>query len=1542
MTSSVELNHLEETVARLRELHAAAADDHRMQTARLLGLAIADLAPRLPEDDFRQAELADEGLARLDESGDSSPAAEQARTRLTRIGAARQGPDTFRIAGGDLNWDVNWAEMLGPSEAARNLLGMLPMLAASVPPMMPLRQALLDIAEVIGAFDRGQWSPEGDAVLASAIRQVELAGLGNELGSMLRVIAMMIRMKRCQIAEQEGRKPTWPALAELDVLVTDASAWDVADVFAAGPFQQAAGLEQIWVAGVITMRILADIKSPRAVRDRAWRDTLLRLVDQAKGCLARAPSGHAEPVQLMRGNLDKVSATLRQMTVREGPVQATPVQTAPAPAPPPAAKPAEEPLAGIVTDPPDPPSWRLDESFSQLLSPQGAAAFLALTQFADSAMLTAIARLTAVYQAVLARRWTPDAEHELDALSQEASRLNGDAGASLHDRATVCAMLAMARVGRWGLRSQDPRPAVYPSASETAELVAEIDEALQLLSSAQAEDPAASMYKTLEAPLRMQAASLLTDLGRPGGEHPDPALIALARKYLDQVPPEVFEQLPPIVSDALLLQGIVADGSRPTSDQAELLARRFPEVVETTGIQLDEAEAASSVARQRRDLESVGAALNELNKAAIALPAGSPHHVRRLLLQAEMQTLLARHSSSQVALADVLGVTIDAGRATREPAARKSVAHRLATTFAMMTLAGLRDGPFDEAQEVLDVILAEAAGDDWPLRVITTVATGAVLAMRAFTAADPGLHESSRTLVTDAERLLPEPRPDGDWYGAARTLHSWACVHTLSCPDACLLPVALRVGDVLAGLLASNPEMISAEELQRESKALREAREKLLALTGPAETVPTDEQPPPPLSAQDAVLLARDGLDRFSALLGRNQSRGPRRLPLAVDGRPAAAALRHVSEDLHTALATLFTSSDLRRQVDEALGRCAAELYWADPGARTMDTLRDAIVHLNRTLSAGARNLPVADRAEVLYLLARCRREVALRHGNEAERAEARAEADRATRASVRELARCVLLTSEPDRALEVATLASEVVARGIGWCLADGNERAAVELAEAGRGLVLASVTLAGRVEELLRGAGLADTADQWRQGSEAGRAEALEALWHTKDGATALATPTLDEISITLATTSFDAVVYLVSPAPDDGLPQDSAAPAEHAGHAVLVRPLLSAIEVLPLPGIGRKAREPLDAYLTALDNALRSFDSAAAGPDGFRGGPDGQAWSAELVAVGGWTYDSILGPLTEHARGWNLSHRPHLALIPLGDLAAIPYAAAWTDDGPAGTRRYAIEDVTLTYAASARLLGEVSRRPRQPLGTRVVLMSDPQGRFHMTRRAGRRLASRQYREAEVYGLKSAPHGPATIDALLGALPGTDRPGASLLQVSTHGSTDPVPRLQTFDGWLPLTRILDQARSRPPDAPGGLIITNACLTDSTRTHHDESLTLATALLAAGATDVIGTRWPVDDDTATALSLRLHYHLQLGKTPPEALQSAQCDLIRAAPDILQSFGDDLCTVQAGRLRHPVSWAGYVHHGADTRAAYRIDFGWRAVIDDHSAEHEDI
>jgi CHAT domain-containing protein len=162
-----------------------------------------------------------------------------------------------------------------------------------------------------------------------------------------------------------------------------------------------------------------------------------------------------------------------------------------------------------------------------------------------------------------------------------------------------------------------------------------------------------------------------------------------------------------------------------------------------------------------------------------------------------------------------------------------------------------------------------------------------------------------------------------------------------------------------------------------------------------------------------------------------------------------------------------------------------------------------------------------------------------------------------------------------------------------------------------------------------------------------------------------------------------------------------------------------------------------------------------------------------------------------------------------------------------------------------------------------------------------------------------------------VLGTLPGNGL-GASLLHLTTHGTLTPEPAVHTRDGWLPLADVLDRARGH---APGGLVITRACLTDTALVGHDESLILASAFLTAGATAVIGTRWPVENGAETALSIRLRGHFRDGCDPAEALRRAQLDLLRPDGALRESLGPHLAPVDDAELSDPACWAGHVHHG---------------------------
>jgi hypothetical protein len=309
----------------------------------------------LPDGDPLRGELAAEGLSQLAGSADASPATTAANELMSRCQAApaagepAREPESFPLNGGDLNWDVDWEVLRGPAEAARNLTTMLPFLTSMLPPQAPLRQALTSITEVMDAFDRGQWSPERDAALQAAIKQVEAVGLGTGLG--LRTIAMMMRVQRCQQAQQQGTEPDWPSLAELDTLIAGLeSAEDLARSLGA-PFQAVDGLHHLYIAGVIMMRLLVGARRRDVRRDTAWRDGILRLLDQASDHLRQAPPAYAGQVQAMRGKLAEISTALSRTTMPPGPPPAaTPDPPPPAPSPDPLApEPAETMLTGIAT-----------------------------------------------------------------------------------------------------------------------------------------------------------------------------------------------------------------------------------------------------------------------------------------------------------------------------------------------------------------------------------------------------------------------------------------------------------------------------------------------------------------------------------------------------------------------------------------------------------------------------------------------------------------------------------------------------------------------------------------------------------------------------------------------------------------------------------------------------------------------------------------------------------------------------------------------------------------------------------------------------------------------------------------------------------------------------------------------------------------------------------------------------------------------------------------------------------------------------------------
>ncbi|MBO1285641.1 CHAT domain-containing protein [Streptomyces sampsonii] len=205
--------------------------------------------------------------------------------------------------------------------------------------------------------------------------------------------------------------------------------------------------------------------------------------------------------------------------------------------------------------------------------------------------------------------------------------------------------------------------------------------------------------------------------------------------------------------------------------------------------------------------------------------------------------------------------------------------------------------------------------------------------------------------------------------------------------------------------------------------------------------------------------------------------------------------------------------------------------------------------------------------------------------------------------------------------------------------------------------------------------------------------------------------------------------------------------------------------------------------------------------------------------------------------------------------------------------------------------------------------VLLADPELSLPWAELETATLRATCYPEALRYGEFLTADGErdaaGTPEDVLAALPGGTVP-ASLVHLSCHAvaasrPTESALRLAVPPGApvgagrLTVAGILDASADQRPGAAGPLVVLSACETDLSGGHHDEALTLATALVAAGAADVVGSRWAVRDGPTSVLTAVLHHHLTDGRlAPPDALRAEA-----ARPDLHQ-----LC-----------HWAAFTHQG---------------------------
>lgn len=301
----------------------------------------------------------------------------------------------------------------------------------------------------------------------------------------------------------------------------------------------------------------------------------------------------------------------------------------------------------------------------------------------------------------------------------------------------------------------------------------------------------------------------------------------------------------------------------------------------------------------------------------------------------------------------------------------------------------------------------------------------------------------------------------------------------------------------------------------------------------------------------------------------------------------------------------------------------------------------------------------------------------------------------------------------------------------------------------------------------------------------------------------------------------------------------------------------------------------------------------------------GPPEQA-PTDIDASCEWAWRTTMGRLSEH-----LSDARRIALIPCGSLDRIPWHAAREPGGG----QFLPERLQVTYAASAHQLGEVARRPVLPAEAGMTFVADGKDAGIGGQEA--RYLAGLHPQGRFFGHSSWPGAVAVSrEVLIDVLLGDRRP--AVLHLACHAVAEPDPvnaRIGTGEAAMSVLELLNPAVPRSERTPGGLVVTAACETDLGG-DSDEGLSIATALLATGASSVIGTKWRVSTHQTAVLMCYFHHELQLGRSPSEALLAMQLWAIDPHRPPLAGLPIELTvTATSAALSDPRYWAAFTHHG---------------------------
>ncbi|GAA3034363.1 CHAT domain-containing protein [Actinokineospora globicatena] len=509
------------------------------------------------------------------------------------------------------------------------------------------------------------------------------------------------------------------------------------------------------------------------------------------------------------------------------------------------------------------------------------------------------------------------------------------------------------------------------------------------------------------------------------------------------------------------------------------------------------------------------------------------------------------------------------------------------------------------------------------------------------------------------------------------------------------------------------------------------------------------------------------------------------------------------------------------------------------------------------------------------------------------------AAAESGVEGQLRYVVRALLESDTAGAKVAIADAVGGAVRYARGFLLADRVEDA-LRVLDTGRGLMLFAEVLRHDLPDRLTAAGRIDLARRWAAGedeSPALRDEVVTALLGlTGLPGDPLRPPALTEITAALRATEADAFVYLVPGGA--GLP----------GLAV-VAPAEGPPGFVVLPDLHVAADTEVERYLAALANRSREL------------GPVDGEFADRVDALCDWAWRAAIGPLLESFATRTGGAVPHLVLVPMGDLARVPWQAARRPDGT-----HAVELAAFSLAVSARLFCLAAARTPVPPSSNGLIVADPDtggagAPLVAARREAHEVRQAFYRDARYIG-RGGPAGSdaGTVAQVRAWL--TDQDAGSMLHLACHGTftTDPggttasllLAPDESGAGALTADEIVRLLAS-VPERDLGLVVMAACHTGRSIHGYDEAYSLGTAFLAAGARTVLSTQWAIpDESTSSLMYLFHHFHREEGLAPWRALRAAQLRMLDPSLPLPEHMPDPL---RVAADNHVVSWAGFVHSG---------------------------